>query len=42
VICQSGQYVIEINPNSEAARPFTLGLLDVALAQIKHVLIKSN
>jgi hypothetical protein len=42
VICESGQYVIEINPNSEAARPFTLGLLDVALAQIKHVLIKSN
>lgn len=37
VICQSGQYVIEINPNSEAARPFTLILLDVVLAQTKPV-----
>ena len=42
VICQSERYVIEINPNSADARPFTMSLLDVVLAQIKQASIKSK
>ena len=42
VICQSGQYVVEINPLSEGARPSTLSLLDVVLAQINQASIKSK
>lgn len=35
VICQSEQYIVEINPFVEAARPLTLKLLDTVLEQIK-------
>jgi len=42
VICQSEQYVVEINPNIEAARPLTLKVLDVVLGQIGSVPIKDN
>jgi hypothetical protein len=34
VICQSSQYIVEINPNVEAARSLTLKVLDVVLGQI--------
>jgi len=42
VVCQSGLYIVEINPNSEGAKPLTMKMLDVVLAELDSSSAKSN
>jgi hypothetical protein len=42
VVCQSGLYIVEINPNSEGARPLTMKVLDVVLAELDSTRSKSK
>ena len=40
VVCQSGLYIVEINPNSEGASPLTMKVLDVVLGELNSTASK--
>jgi hypothetical protein len=42
VVCQSGLYIVEINPNSEGASPLVMRVLDVVLAELDSTSSKSK
>ena len=42
LVCQSGLYIVEINPNCEGAMPLTMKVLDIVLAELDSTSSKSR